>query len=451
MTFTEPYEWLGLVMFLGAVVFLGSGYPVSFSLGGVAIVFGLIGIGLDLFSPNLIQAMPNRIFGTMSNFVLLAIPYFVFMGAMLEQSGLAEDLLETMGVLFGPLRGGLGVAVVVVGTLLAATTGVVAATVIAMTLISLPIMLRFGYDKGLASGVICASGTLGQIIPPSVVLVVLGSQLGVSLGDLFIGSLIPGIMLSGAFALYVAIIGFLRPEVAPALPPEVRTVKGWALALQVLKVMVPPLFLIMAVLGSIFLGLASATEAGAVGALGATLLALVKGKLTKETIRSVADSTLRVTTMVIFILIGSTAFSLVFRAIGGDQLVLDVFTSLPGGEIGFLLASMLLVFILGFFIDFFEIAFIVVPLFVPVANVLGIDLIWYGVILGANLQTSFLTPPFGFSLFYLRGVAPPEVRLGDVYRGVIPFIIIQLTILFLIIRFPILVNFLLDLSRGVAN
>jgi tripartite ATP-independent transporter DctM subunit len=243
----------------------------------------------------------------------------------------------------------------------------------------------------------------------------------------------------------------LRPEVAPALPPEVRTVKGWALALQVLKVMVPPLFLIMAVLGSIFLGLASATEAGAVGALGATLLALVKGKLTKETIRSVADSTLRVTTMVIFILIGSTAFSLVFRAIGGDQLVLDVFTSLPGGEIGFLLASMLLVFILGFFIDFFEIAFIVVPLFVPVANVLGIDLIWYGVILGANLQTSFLTPPFGFSLFYLRGVAPPEVRLGDVYRGVIPFIIIQLTILFLIIRFPILVNFLLDLSRGVAN
>jgi tripartite ATP-independent transporter DctM subunit len=451
MTFTEPYEWLGLVMFLGAVVFLGSGYPVSFSLGGVAIVFGLIGIGLDLFSPNLIQAMPNRIFGTMSNFVLLAIPYFVFMGAMLEQSGLAEDLLETMGVLFGPLRGGLGVAVVVVGTLLAATTGVVAATVIAMTLISLPIMLRFGYDKGLASGVICASGTLGQIIPPSVVLVVLGSQLGVSLGDLFIGSLIPGIMLSGAFALYVAIIGFLRPEVAPALPPEVRTVKGWALALQVLKVMVPPLFLIMAVLGSIFLGLASATEAGAVGALGATLLALVKGKLTKETIRSVADSTLRVTTMVIFILIGSTAFSLVFRAIGGDQLVLDVFTSLPGGEIGFLLASMLLVFILGFFIDFFEIAFIVVPLFVPVANVLGIDLIWYGVILGANLQTSFLTPPFGFSLFYLRGVAPPDVRLGDVYRGVIPFIIIQLTILFLIIRFPILVNFLLDLSRGVAN
>jgi tripartite ATP-independent transporter DctM subunit len=438
-------------MFLGAVVFLGSGYPVSFSLGGVAIVFGLIGIGLDLFSPNLIQAMPNRIFGTMSNFVLLAIPYFVFMGAMLEQSGLAEDLLETMGVLFGPLRGGLGVAVVVVGTLLAATTGVVAATVIAMTLISLPIMLRFGYDKGLASGVICASGTLGQIIPPSVVLVVLGSQLGVSLGDLFIGSLIPGIMLSGAFALYVAIIGFLRPEVAPALPPEVRTVKGWALALQVLKVMVPPLFLIMAVLGSIFLGLASATEAGAVGALGATLLALVKGKLTKETIRSVADSTLRVTTMVIFILIGSTAFSLVFRAIGGDQLVLDVFTSLPGGEIGFLLASMLLVFILGFFIDFFEIAFIVVPLFVPVANVLGIDLIWYGVILGANLQTSFLTPPFGFSLFYLRGVAPPDVRLGDVYRGVIPFIIIQLTILFLIIRFPILVNFLLDLSRGVAN
>ncbi len=449
MTFTEPYEWLGLIMFATAVVFLASGYPVSFSLGGTAIVFGIVGLSLDLLRINLFGGLPNRIFGTMNNFVLLAIPYFVFMGAMLEQSGLAEDLLETMGLLFGPIRGGLAISVIFVGTLLAATTGVVAATVVAMTLISLPVMLRYGYDKGLAAGAICASGTLGQIIPPSVVLVVLGSQLGVSLGDLFIGSLIPGIMLSGSFAIYAGVIAFLRPQMAPALPLEMRTVHGWALAARVGKVMVPPMVLIMAVLGSIFFGVASATEAGAVGALGATLLAWVSGKLDRGVIRRVADSTMRVTSMVIFILIGSTAFSLVFRGIGGDTLVTDIFTSLPGGQWGFLLASMLLVFILGFFIDFFEIAFIVIPLFVPAALALDIDLIWYGVILGANLQTSFLTPPFGFSLFFLRGVAPPEVKISDVYRGVVPFIIIQVFILFLIVRFPIFVNFLLDLSRGV--
>jgi tripartite ATP-independent transporter DctM subunit len=447
------YEWLGLVMFACTILFLASGYPVSFSLGGVAIVFGIIGISLDLFSINLLNALPNRIFGTMSNFVLLAIPYFVFMGAMLEQSGLAEDLLETMGMLFGPMRGGLGIAVVFVGTLLAATTGVVAATVVAMTLISLPVMLRYGYNKGLAAGAICASGTLGQIIPPSLVLVVLGSQLGVSLGDLFIGSLLPGVMLSSAFALYVGVVSFLKPEIAPALPPEVRTYHGWQLAKRVLLVMIPPFVLILAVLGSIFFGIASATEAGAVGALGATLLALISGKLDWGVLRRVSDSTLRVTTMVIFILIGSTAFSLVLRGIGGDKLVEDIFTSLPGGQWGFLIFSMLLVFVLGFFIDFFEIAFIVIPLLVPAADALGINaaneqgmtLVWYGVILGANLQTSFLTPPFGFSLFFLRGVAPPEVRLEDVYRGVIPFIIIQVTILILIVRFPILVNYLIDL------
>ncbi len=445
---TEPFEWLGLVMFACTVLFLASGYPVSFSLGGVAIVFGIIGISLDLFSVNRIGLMPSRIFGTMSNFILIAIPYFIFMGSMLEKSGLAEDLLETMGLLFGPMRGGLAISVIFVGTLLAAATGVVAATVVAMTLISLPIMLRYGYDQKLATGVICASGTLGQIIPPSVVLVVLGSQLQAPLGKLFVGSLIPGIMLSVSFALYAGIIAFLRPNVAPALPPEIRTVRGWALALRVVKVMVPPLVLIVLVLGSIFLGAASATEAGAVGALGATLLALVQGKLTWGTIRSVADTTLRVTTMVIFILIGSTAFSLVFRSIGGEQLVVDIFTSLPGGQFGFLIASMLLVFVLGFFIDFFEIAFIVIPLFLPVIAEYNMDVVWFGVIIGANLQTSFLTPPFGFSLFYLRGAAPPEIRLTDIYRGVIPFVLIQVTILFLIIRFPILVNFLIDLGLG---
>jgi tripartite ATP-independent transporter DctM subunit len=318
-------------------------------------------------------------------------------------------------------------------------------------------MLRYGYDRGLATGAICASGTLGQIIPPSLVLVVLGAQLGVSLGDLFIGSLIPGLLLSTSFALYVFIFAMINPKKAPPLPPEERTKYGWELFKRVIIVMIPPLVLILLVLGSIFLGFASATEAGSVGALGATLLALLTGKLNWRVLREVADATLRVTAMVIFILVGSTAFSLVLRGVGGDELVADIFRSLPGGGelFGFLLYSMLLVFILGFFIDFFEIAFIVIPLLVPIAMDLGITpfneegltLIWYGVILGANLQTSFLTPPFGFSLFFLRGVAPSEVKITDVYRGVIPFIIIQVIILFLIVRFPILVNYLIDLSK----
>lgn len=456
MIFTG-YEWLGLVMFACTVLFLASGYPVSFSLAGVAIVFGAIGIALDLFPITRLNALPDRIFGgTMSNFVLLAVPYFVFMGAMLEKSGLAEDLLQTTGLLFGPLPGGVAIAVIAVGTLLAATTGVVAATVVAMTLISLPLMLRYNYDKGLATGAICASGTLGQIIPPSLVLVVLGSQLGISIGDLFIGSLIPGLMLSGSFALYVLIIALLKPDLAPPLPQEVRAEQGGDLLMRTFKVLVPPLLLIFAVLGSIFYGLASATEAGAVGALGATVLALAGRKLSWRVIREVSDTTLRVTAMVIFILIGSTAFSLVLRSVGGDKMVEEIFVSLPGGQLGFLFFSMALVFVLGFFIDFFEIAFIVIPLLVPAANALGINdfndqgmtLVWYGVVLGANLQTSFLTPPFGFSLFFLRGVAPPEVKITDVYKGVVPFIIIQVLVVILIIRFPILVNYLIEVSRG---
>ncbi len=454
MIFTG-YEWLGLVMFACTVLFLASGYPVSFSLAGVAIVFGAIGIALDLFPITRLNALPDRIFGgTMSNFVLLAVPYFVFMGAMLEKSGLAEDLLQTTGLLFGPLPGGVAIAVIAVGTLLAATTGVVAATVVAMTLISLPLMLRYNYDKGLATGAICASGTLGQIIPPSLVLVVLGSQLGISIGDLFIGSLIPGLMLSGSFALYVLIIALIKPDLAPPLPQEVRAEQGGDLLMRTFKVLVPPLLLIFAVLGSIFYGLASATEAGAVGALGATVLA--GRKLSWRVIREVSDTTLRVTAMVIFILIGSTAFSLVLRSVGGDKMVEEIFVSLPGGQLGFLFFSMALVFVLGFFIDFFEIAFIVIPLLVPAANALGINdfndqgmtLVWYGVVLGANLQTSFLTPPFGFSLFFLRGVAPPEVKITDVYKGVVPFIIIQVLVVILIIRFPILVNYLIEVSRG---
>ncbi|ABA20508.1 TRAP dicarboxylate transporter, DctM subunit [Trichormus variabilis ATCC 29413] len=443
---TLAYEWLGPVMFAGALVLLSSGYPVAFALGGVAILFGLLGIGLGVFDPIFLTAMPQRIFGIMANYTLLAIPYFIFMGAMLEKSGIAERLLETMGILLGRLRGGLALAVVLVGALLAATTGVVAATVVAMGLISLPIMLRYGYNKELATGVIAASGTLGQIIPPSVVLVVLGDQLGVSVGDLFIGSVIPGLMMASAFALHVLIVAFIRPDVAPALPAEVREIGGKALGKRVIQVMIPPLILILLVLGSIFFGFATPTEAGAVGCAGAIALAAANGQFTLESLRQVCDTTLRITSMVVFILIGSTAFSLVFRGLNGDQFMFDVLANLPGGKIGFLFVSMTVVFLLGFFIDFFEIAFIVIPLFVPVAQKLGIDLVWYGVVLGANLQTSFLTPPFGFALFYLRGVAPPEVTTSDIYRGVIPFILLQLLVLLLIIIFPGIVSFLPSLG-----
>ncbi len=444
---TFDYEWLGPAMFAGALVFLSLGYPVAFSLGGVAIVFALLGIGLEVFDPLFFTAMPQRIFGIMANYTLLAIPYFVFMGAMLEKSGIAERLLETMGILLGRVRGGLALAVVLVGALLAATTGVIAATVVAMGLISLPIMLRYGYNKELATGVIAASATLGQIIPPSVVLVVLGDQLGVSVGDLFIGSVIPGLMMASAYAIHVLVVAFLKPDVAPALPAEVRNIGGKALGQRVAQVMLPPLVLILLVLGSIFFGFATPTEAGAVGCGGAIALAVVYRQFTWASLRQVCDTTLRISSMVIFILIGSTAFSLVFRGLNGDQFMFDVLANLPGGEIGFLVVSMGVVFILGFFIDFFEIAFIIVPLFVPVIQKLGIDPIWYGVILGANLQTSFLTPPFGFALFYLRGVAPKEVTTTDIYRGAIPFILLQLLVLLLIIAFPGIVSFLPSLGR----
>ncbi|MEM7793693.1 MAG: TRAP transporter large permease subunit [Cyanobacteria bacterium P01_C01_bin.118] len=439
-------DWLGPLMFAGALVLLSLGYPVAFSLGGVAILFGLIGIAFGVFDPIFLTAMPQRIFGIMNNFTLLAIPYFIFMGAMLEKSGIAENLLETMGSLFGRLRGGLAIAVVVVGALLAATTGVVAATVVTMGLISLPTMLRYGYNKDVATGVIAASGTLGQIIPPSIVLVVLADQLGVSVGDLFLGSFIPGLLMAGAFVVHVAVIAFVRPDLLPALPPELLKIRGSALAFKILKVMVPPLVLILLVLGSIFFGVATPTEAGALGAVGAMVLAAFNRQLTIRSLRDVCDSTLRTTTMVIFILLGSTAFSLVFRGLRGDSFIFDVLTNLPGGDVGFLIVSMLTVFILGFFIDFFEIAFIVIPLFAPVAEQLGMDLVWYGVIIGANMQTSFLTPPFGFALFYLRGVAPKDVSTGNIYRGVVPFIALQLLVLVAIIAFPGLVNWLPSIS-----
>ncbi len=441
-------EWLGPSMFLGALMLLATGYPVAFALGGVAIIFGAIGIALEVFDLSLFTAMPQRLFGIMSNYTLLAIPYFIFMGGMLEKTGIAERLLETMGILFGRLRGGLALAVVIVGALLAATTGVVAATVVAMGLISLPIMLRYGYSKELATGVIAASGTLGQIIPPSVVLVVLGDQLGVSVGDLFMGSVVPGLMMAGAFALHVLIVAYLRPDCAPALPAEVRDIGGKALRKMVVQAMLPPLILILMVLGSIFFGIATPTEAGAIGSFGAMVLAVFNRQLTLKSVREVCDMTLRSTCMVLFILFGSTLFSLVFRGLEGDKFMFHVLSNLPGAKAGFIAVSMFVVFILGFFIDFFEIAFIVVPLFVPVAKHLGIDLVWYGVVLGANLQTSFLTPPFGFALFYLRSVAPPEVKTTDIYRGVIPFILLQLLVVVLIIIFPAIVSFLPSISKA---
>ena len=439
-------DWLGPLMFAGALVLLSLGYPVAFSLGGVSILFGLLGIAFGVFDPIFLTAMPQRIFGIMNNFTLLAIPYFIFMGSMLEKSGIAENLLETMGSLFGRLRGGLAIAVVVVGALLAATTGVVAATVVTMGLISLPTMLRYGYNKDVATGVIAASGTLGQIIPPSIVLVVLADQLGVSVGDLFLGSFIPGLLMAGVFVMHIAVIAFIRPDLLPALPSKLLKVRGKALAFKVLKVMLPPLVLILLVLGSIFFGIATPTEAGALGAVGAMVLAAFNRQLTIRSLQQVCDSTLRTTTMVIFILLGSTAFSLVFRGLRGDSFIFDVLTNLPGGSVGFLVVSMLTIFVLGFFIDFFEIAFIVIPLFAPVAQQLGLDLVWYGVIIGANMQTSFLTPPFGFALFYLRGVAPKDVSTGSIYRGVVPFIALQLLVLVAIIAFPALVNWLPSIS-----
>ncbi|MCM1984564.1 TRAP transporter large permease [Lyngbya confervoides] len=441
-------NWLGPWMFVAAFALLMLGYPVAFSLGGVALLFAGIGIAFGVFDPIFLTAMPERIFGTMSNYTLLAIPYFIFMGSVLEKTGIAERLLETMGILFGRVRGGLALAVVLVGALLAATTGVVAATVVAMGLIALPVMLRYGYDKQLATGVIAASGTLGQIIPPSVVLVVLGDQLGVSVGDLFIGSLLPGLIMTAAFALHVLVITWLRPDLAPPLPESLRQISRRQLGRQVLRAMLPPLVLILLVLGSIFFGLATPTEAGAMGCLGTIALAYANRQLTWGALQEVSDITLRTTTMVIFILFGSTAFSLVFRGLNGDQFMFNLLANLPGGTWGFIGVSMAVVFVLGFFIDFFEIAFIVVPLFVPVAKYLGLDLIWYGVILGTNLQTSFLTPPFGFALFYLRSVAPPQVSTQDIYRGVVPFILLQLGVLLLIILFPNLVSFLPALGAG---
>ena len=440
-------SWLGPGMLLAALVSLLLGYPVAFTLGGVAVLFAGVGIVVGAFDGVFLTALPQRVFGIMGNFTLLAIPAFVFMGAMLERTGLAEQLLEAMARVLGRVRGGLALAVVVVGSLLAATTGVVAATVITMGLISLPTMLRHGYDKSLATGVIGASGTLGQIIPPSIVLVVLADQLGISVGDLFIGSVVPGLLMAVTFAIYVVVIAQLKPDLAPLPPAPEQSPSPWKELRQAAPLLLPPFVLILLVLGSIFWGIATPTEAGAMGAMGAMAMAAWNGRLTLPTIRAVSESTLSTTTMVMFILLGSTAFSLVFRGFDGDRLIADLLLRLPGQSVGFLVISMTTIFVLGFFIDFFEIAFIVVPLFAPVAKTLfGPEaLVWYGVIIGANLQSSFLTPPFGFALFYLRSVAPPQVTTDHIYRGAIPFILLQMLVLLLIILFPQLVTGLAQL------
>ena len=437
-------DLLGPLMFGVAFLFIFSGYPVAFSLGGTALIFAFVGVSMDIFGWSLMYAFPERVFGIMSNYVLLAVPFFIFMGTMLEKSKLAEDLLTTIGALFGGLRGGLALAVVFVGALLAAATGVVGASVVAMGLISLPVMHRYGYAPWLSTGVIAASGSLGQIIPPSVVLIVLADQLGISVGDLFIGSLVPGIMLASMFALFVIGVAIVKPSAAPALPPEARTEHGFKLFRRVMLVMVPPLVLILLVLGSIFAGIATPTEAGALGAVGAMLLAQINGRLSMTALKGAMGETTRLTSMVLFLLVGSTAFALVFRGLYGDIWIEELLTNLPGGTIGLLIIANLTIFILGFFIDFFEIAFIILPLLVPAASALGIDLVWFGVMIGMNLQTSFLTPPFGFSLFYLRGVTPEEIPTTQIYKGAIPFILIQVVALGLVIAFPELVTWALD-------
>ncbi|AFZ37769.1 TRAP dicarboxylate transporter, DctM subunit [Stanieria cyanosphaera PCC 7437] len=444
------FEWLAIVMFVGFFFILMSGYPVAFSFAGTAIIFGLIGLGVGAFDLNRLLLLPNVWFGTMSNFTLLAIPYFVFLGAVLEKSGLAEELLETIGIILGKLKGGLALAVILVGTILAATTGVVAATVIVMGMLSLPVMLRYGYDKQLASGVIVASGTLAQLIPPSLVLVILSDQIGVSVGDLFLGALIPGLMLSGSYMLYVVILAMVKPEIVPALPKDLVIPKGKALLKQIIKAVLPPLFLIFAVLGSIFFGLATPTEAGAVGAVGACLLAAINQRFNPKLLRDAAHATAVITALVLMILFCSSLFSLVFDALGGKTWITNLLTSLPGGFWGFLFVSNIAIFLLGVFLEFIEICFIAMPLFVPAAQALGIDMVWFGVVMAINLQTAFISPPVGFSLFYLQSVAPKEISTIEIHRSAIPFMVLQFIVLMIVIIFPQTVRWLIDASVATS-
>lgn len=432
-------EYWAVAMFAVAVVLLMVGFPVAFTLGAIAMGFGGYFLGWQEF-----ELLPMRVWGVMTNFSLLAVPLFVFMGVILERSGLAEELLETVERLLGRLRGGMAIAIVLVGAVLAATTGVVGATVVAMGVIALPVMLKSGYDKGLATGIIASSGTLGQIIPPSIILILLGDVMGVATGELFAAAVVPGLLLVLVFMAYVMVIALLRPDMVPA---AVVAEDSPDLLGKVIKNLVPLLLLVFAVLGSIFFGIASPTESAAVGALGTMVLAAMHGRMSFASLQDSSRLTARLTSMVFMVLIGATAFGLVFRSMGGDIVVEDVMTALPGGEWSFLAASMLLIFVLGFFLDFLEICFIVVPILAPIAELLGINMLWFAILIAMNLQTSFLTPPFGFSLFYLKSVAPPAVRIQDIYRGVIPFIALQLLVLGLIVAFPQMVQWLPGLMR----
>ena len=452
---------MALIMFLTAVAVLLTGFPVAFTLAGVALLFALGGTLTGAFDSHYLSAMPSRLFGVMTNETLVAVPLFVFMGVMLERSRLAEELLETLSQLMGRVRGGLAMAVTVVGMLLAASTGIVGATVITMGLLSLPVMLKRGYSPSITTGTICAAGTLGQIIPPSIVLVLLGDVLSsayqqaqisqgifspdtVSVGDLFAGALLPGLLLVGLYLGWLVILAVLRPADMP--PHDDRASRAGAA--QRLRALLPPLLLLLAVLGSILGGLATPTEAAGVGAMGATLLAGMRGQLNVDCLRAVAGRTATVTSMVFMILVGASLFSLVFRGYGGDELVRGFLSDLPGGTFGAVVAVMIVMFLLGFVLDFIEITFVVVPIVGPVLLAMGVDPVWLGVMIAINLQTSFLTPPFGFALFYLRGVAPASVRTSDIYRGVAPFVLIQLLALALLGLWPELATWLPERIYG---
>lgn len=457
-------ELLPLCLFAFAFIILLIGYPVAFALSGSALLFALIGFFTGTFDSVFLEAIPNRIQGILSNQLLIAIPLFVFMGVMLEKSKIAEELLDTMGQVFGGKPGGLGLSVLIVGMLLAASTGIVGATVVTMGLLALPTMLKRGYSPEIATGVICASGTLGQIIPPSIVLVLLGDVISsayqqaqldqgifspesVTVGDLFLGALIPGMLLVGLYALYIIFIAFIKPAKVPPIPENERKVSG-ELWMQVLTVLIPPIGLIVLVLGSILGGVATPTEAASVGSVGAIILAKLKKTLNFPVLQKVLRSTTEVTAMVFMILIGASIFSLVFRGFGGDELVRDFLLNLPGGVFGAVFLVMIVMFLLGFFLDFIEITFVVIPIVAPILLSMGIDPIWLGIMIALNLQTSFLTPPFGFSLFYLRGVAPDSVSTQQIYRGVIPFIAIQIVVIAMLAYFPNLATWLPNLVYG---
>jgi tripartite ATP-independent transporter DctM subunit len=443
-------ENMGPLMFGGLVLFLVIGYPAAFSLAAIGLFSGLVAVELGLITPNFMGNLTYQLYGVLSNELLLAIPFFTFMGVILEKSGLAEDLLEGFGQLFGGIRGGLSYAVIIVGAILGAITGTVAASVIAMGLISLPVMMRYGYNVRHATGVIAASGTITQLIPPSLVLIVLADQLQRSPGEMYIGATGASLVQVLLFAGWVLILSIIRPQDVPALPPEARTLRGWPLWSKIIRGMVPSLALIFIVLGTIITGLVTPTEAGAMGVVGAIVLAWFNRRLSWTLMWAGMTSTMRLTAMVVFILLGARVFSLVFQGVGGGHWIEEMLSNLPGGVVGFLIFVNVFIFVLAFFLDFFEIAFIVIPLLVPTANALGIDLVWLGVMICANMQTSFMHPPFGFALFYLRGIVPRDkVKTRDIYLGAIPWLVLQLILVGLLIAFPGLVTFFLDKAPDV--